>query len=329
MKSNDPLVSVIIASYNHQEFVKEAVVSVLNQSYANIQVIAVDDGSIDKSVQILRKIKDQRLKVISLKNNRQYHVRNLALKKAQGDFIAFQNSDDIWHKDKLMKQMAYIRKHKEVGAIFTEVEFINDKSNISEADWANGLLGIVNRKRIDWLKYFLENGNCLSISSSLVRRKIIDQVGVFNESLVQLSDFDLWIRVAAVSELYILNEKLTQIRVLKDRNLSAPTPETINRSTLEFAQVFHRYAEPLISRQLGTILPGKLRNKIQFEVLQQGRLIQKCWEVNTPAHILFAIQLADHLLENPSHRKILTLFLGISFIQNHFYIKSKLQLILT
>ena len=321
-----PLISVIIASYNHEKFVYDAVMSVLNQTYSNIEVIVVDDASTDKSINILKNINDKRLRVISLKNNRQYNVRNLALKKIKGEYVAFQNSDDLWQKDKLMRQMTYLDKHREVGAVFTGVELINEKGVIPKDNWAKELFRIENRKRVAWLKYFLEYGNCLCISSSLVRKKIIDKVGLFNESLIQLSDFDLWIRVVAVSELHILEDKLTQVRIIGNKNLSAPNPGMVNRSTFELAQILHRYIETPVVEQLGEIIPGKIRNKIPIKIIQQCRLIEKCWEINTPAHILFSIHLGDYLLESTTNRKLISCVFGNSFIKNHLYIKSKLRL---
>ena len=82
-----PLVSVILASYNHELFINQAIRSVLQQSYENIEVIMVDDGSTDQTVRHAKKIKDQRLVVVALKNNRQQHPRNFGLKKAVGKVL--------------------------------------------------------------------------------------------------------------------------------------------------------------------------------------------------------------------------------------------------
>ena len=99
----NPLVSVIIASYNHQDFVKEAVESVLNQGVKDIEVIVVDDGSSDNTPLVIRSIYDPRVRFIELKENRRQHTRNLALSLAKGKYIAFQNSDDVWKSGKLQK----------------------------------------------------------------------------------------------------------------------------------------------------------------------------------------------------------------------------------
>lgn len=323
---NNQLISVIIASYNHETFVKQAVESVLNQSLQNIQVIVVDDGSSDKTVKAIAQLKDKRLKIIQLRENRRFHPRNIGLTHSKGKYIAFQNSDDVWDICKLEKQLEYLEHHPKVGAVFTQVKLIDHNSQILKNSWAEHMFDTTNKNRIDWLRFFLRKGNCLCISSALVRKDILDRVGNFNESLVQLSDFDMWIRIAAVSDIYILPEKLTLMRIIKGKNFSGPSTQSINRANIELLQVLSRYSQEPIINQMGKIIPGKLKNFIPVKVIQQGRLIQKCWQIGSPVHLLFATQLGNDLLVNPQNRKILTTFFGTSFIRNYISIKGKVRL---
>ena len=323
---NKQLISVIIASYNHEAFVKQAVESVLDQSHQNIQVIVVDDGSTDKTAKIVAQIKDKRLKIIKLKENRRFHPRNIGLKSSKGEYIAFQNSDDVWDKLKLEKQLKYLEQHPKTGAVFTQVKIIDKNGKILQNSWADHIFDTANKNRIEWLKHFLIKGNCLCISSALVRKDILDRVGAFNESLVQLSDFDMWVRIAAVSEIYILPQKLTQMRIVKGKNFSGPSTQSINRGSIELLQVLRRYSQEPIINQMGKIIPGKLKSFIPSKIIQQGRLIQKCWQIGSPVHLLFATQLGNELLANPQNRQILTAFFGTSFIQNYISIKGKVKL---
>ena len=112
--SNLPLVSVILPSYNHVDFVREAIESVLNQSFQNLELIVVDDGSTDGTPEQIEKIKDHRIQLIRLETNRMQHPRNLALGLAKGRYIAFQNSDDVWLPDKLSAQVEFLNKHDDV-----------------------------------------------------------------------------------------------------------------------------------------------------------------------------------------------------------------------
>ena len=107
MICNGVLVSVIIPLYNRENTIRRAVDSILNQTYTNIEVLVVDDGSIDHSVQMLDKyIDDDRVKVFCQKQNRGANAaRNRGIREAKGEYIAFHDSDDAWVPDKLEKQL--------------------------------------------------------------------------------------------------------------------------------------------------------------------------------------------------------------------------------
>ena len=100
------LVSVLIPSYNHAPFVGRAVESVLAQTYSALEVIVVDDASTDGTATVVADIKDPRLRLIRNAKNGLRHPRNLALGLAQGKYVAFQNSDDVWLPEKLERQVA-------------------------------------------------------------------------------------------------------------------------------------------------------------------------------------------------------------------------------
>ena len=105
------LVSVIIPVYNSEKYVKEAIDSVLKQTYQNFEIIVVDDCSTDNSCQIIKKIDDQRIRLIKLDKNSGVAVaRNIAIENAKGQYIAFLDSDDIWLEDKLLQQIKQMRK---------------------------------------------------------------------------------------------------------------------------------------------------------------------------------------------------------------------------
>lgn len=325
--NSNPLISIIIASYNHEKFVTQAIESVLNQTYKNIEIIVIDDGSSDKTPSIVNKIKDNRLKLIKLYENRKYHPRNIGIEQSHGEFIAFQNSDDVWLPNKLAKQIEYLNKHQQVGAIFNQIKLIDENNKISNSSWATKLFTTKNRTRIQWLRQFFTAGNCLCISSSLIRKSILNEVGNFNESLFQLSDMDLWVRIAGISELYIFPEILSMMRITKNKNYSAPSISSLNRGNIELIQIFHRYSQKPIIDQIGKIFPGLFRSFISSNIIQQCRIIQKCWKLGGPVHILFAIQLADKLLEDAKNRNIITTFFGSSFIKNHILMKGQIGFI--
>ena len=110
-----PLVSVVLASYNHVNFIEQAVKTVLDQTMPDLELLIIDDGSTDGTPDVVEKIHDKRLTLIKLKPNRRYHPRNTGIKMAKGRYIAFQNSDDVWLPDKLKKQVEFMEKNKQKG----------------------------------------------------------------------------------------------------------------------------------------------------------------------------------------------------------------------
>jgi len=109
-----PLVSIITPLYNAAPFIAQTIASIQAQTYQNWEQIIVDDCSTDNSVDIVRALAalDDRIKLITLsRNSGAAHTRNIATEAAQGKFIAFLDSDDLWHAEKLQKQIAFMQKN--------------------------------------------------------------------------------------------------------------------------------------------------------------------------------------------------------------------------
>jgi hypothetical protein len=247
--SRNPLVSVILPSFNHASFVGEAVWSVLNQTFRDIELIVVDDGSSDGTADVVASIRDPRLTLIRLSENRAVHPRNLALSQARGRYIAFQNSDDTWVPGKLAAQLEVMEGGNQYAACFTAAEIIDENGQPASDTWADNIFTTVDRAATSWLRHFFDFGNCLPLPSAMVRRSDATRLGAFRASLVQLADFDLWIRLAALGEFHIIPERLTNIRIIEDVNISRPSLQGSRRSTIELATVLERYTEsPVIER---------------------------------------------------------------------------------
>lgn len=253
MNARPPLVSVIMAAYNHEAFVTRAAESVLGQSISDLELIVVDDGSPDATAERVAAIRDPRLRLVREARNRAVHPRNLGLSLARGQHVAFQNSDDEWLPGKLAAQLAAFRDEPGLAACFTAVEPIDANGAPLAGSWADGLFTTLNREPAAWLRQFFDRGNCLALPSVVVRRDQLVALGGFRASLVQLADLDLWVRLAAWGGLRVLPEKLTRMRILATANLSAPRPETHRRSAIEQVGVFERFLEPALLARFGEI----------------------------------------------------------------------------
>lgn len=307
-------VSVVIAAYNHQDFIVPAISSVLNQTFTDIEVIVVDDGSTDKTVQSAQTISDKRLQIYALEQNRAVHVRNLGISKSQSPYIAFQNSDDLWDPNKLQAQVEYLDSHPEVSACFTEVGFIDEKSKVKHHGWAQSAFTSENRPSSSWLRHFFDHGNCLCISSAVVRRASLEQVGGFLGSLVQLSDFDLWIRLAAVGELYIIPSQLTMMRIVAKKNFSFPSDKVTRRSQFELVTVLGQYVrEPVVSK-LAHIFPEIMKSADSD--ICMAALARYAWQKDLAPYALFADGVLATQLDHPDTRSKLVEHFGSSIISD-------------
>ena len=127
---NEPLVSVIMPAYNAERYIKESIASVLNQTYQNLELIIVNDCSADKTLEIVESIVEKDKRVVLLNNTTNLGCadsRNRALQVAKGEYIAFCDSDDIWEKEKIQKQLNHIRTQN-VDMVFTAYEMIDGES---------------------------------------------------------------------------------------------------------------------------------------------------------------------------------------------------------
>ena len=126
MTTNNSLVSIIINCFNGEKYLKEALVSVINQSYKNWEVIFWDNQSTDSSAKIFKSYNDKRFKYYyATQHTRLYEARNEAIKRSSGEFIAFLDTDDFWEKDKLELQIPLF-KDSEVGVVYGNLFIINE-----------------------------------------------------------------------------------------------------------------------------------------------------------------------------------------------------------
>ena len=228
------LVSVIIPSYNHERYIKDSIMSVLKQTYKNLEVFIMDDCSTDNSQTIIKKLKDPRLKIFcSKKNKGTVRTINELTNKCHGKYIGIIGSDDIWKEDKIEKQVEYLENHLDIGASFTSAEIIDEDGNLYVDDDAfnQNIFKIENMKRSERMRLFFEKGNHLCHSSSLIRKEVIDEIGLYDITYRQFHDFDYWVRLLNKYNIYIHNDKLVKYRRFKNskQNLSNNSFESMIR----------------------------------------------------------------------------------------------------
>lgn len=186
-------VSVIIPTFNRASFLKEALDSVLSQSYRDFELIVVDDGSTDSTRELVEGCQRSHLQSIKLiyiyqENQGVSAARNRGLKAARGEYIAFLDSDDLWVKDKLQIQMTWMEANPHTLVCYTDEIWIRWGKRINPMKKHQKYSGWIFEKCLPLC--------IISPSSILLRKEIFHKVGFFDETLPVCEDYDLWLRIA-------------------------------------------------------------------------------------------------------------------------------------
>lgn len=209
-------VSVIIPTYNRSGLVKEAIESVLNQSFTNLEIIVIDDGSIDDTGSVVKQITDNRIKYYYKDNGGRCTARNLGLIKATGEYIAFLDHDDIWPSNYLDTIIDHLEKNKDYDVAYTRIIVINPEGSKRE-------LGSPQRQQSGWLtKHFFDLSPCMLPSSSCFRASVWENVFWDEKLSIVAEDYDVFLRISAkskflfVSDTYVTKREQVDINVRND-----------------------------------------------------------------------------------------------------------------
>lgn len=241
-----PEISIILTSFNHAKYLRDAIDSVLVQSFEGYELIIWDDASSDESWAIINEYNDPRIRIFrNEKQMRGVWGINKAIKDvARGKYIAIHHSDDVWEPDKLEKQLAFLESHPEYGAVFTHVSLIDEDGNVfTQADHSYAkIFDQPNRNRYEWLRFFFLSGNALCHPSALIRKQSYDVCGTYRYGMAQLPDFDMWVRLCLKYDIYVLEDELVRFRIRDDEaNASGDKPETRIRIFFEYYQSLLSY----------------------------------------------------------------------------------------
>ena len=200
----EKLVSVIIPTYNRARTIGRSLKSVLEQTYQNIEVVIVDDGSTDDTIKVISEFKDARVRIVRHTHNKGANAaRNTGVKTASGEFIAFQDSDDEWLPDKLKEQMDVFQGAlQNVGVVYSELERAIGRHM--------HIFPLRNKKREGSLHDILMIENVVSLSTALIRRECLDKAGMFDESMPRLQDWDLFIRISRYYDFKIIEKPMVK-----------------------------------------------------------------------------------------------------------------------
>ncbi|WP_415397859.1 glycosyltransferase family 2 protein [Sulfurimonas sp. CS5] len=191
-------VSVVIPTYNRYKVLQRALASVYAQTHKPKEVIIIDDGSTDETSQIINLFPDAIY--IYQENSGVSSARNLGIKKAKYEWIAFLDSDDEWHPEKLQEHLVLHLSKSDLQMSYTDEKWVRDAKEVKLPKKYRKFGGHIFKESLS---------HCIiAPSSTIIHKDLLDKVGLFDENLEVCEDYDLWLRVAIKNEIGLINKKL-------------------------------------------------------------------------------------------------------------------------
>lgn len=251
--------SIITPSFNHGKYIEKSITSVVNQNYPNFEHIIMDGGSSDETVSILKKY--PHLKWFSEKDRGQSHAINKGLKIADGDIIAWLNSDDYYDKRTFQIVADYFSEHQDAMCLCGCLTYISeDDKDLFKVSGDN-----INFESL------IRNPDLIRQPATFWRRELLDAVGFIDESLHLVMDLDFFLRISKRYKIHFVNENLAFFRYYETNK----TLSSLKKQALEIMRIVHRYRFPapfsFYKFALGRYLDGLSDNNIAKKILSPLR----------------------------------------------------------
>lgn len=205
MTQSNPTVTVLIAMYNEARYIEEAVKSVLSQSYQDYEILIIDDGSTDRSGEIISKINDDRIRIVKKQNTGVAHSRKIGVESAKGKYIAILDADDLFMPNRLSSQVEYLNNNLMIGGIAGEAIFITQDDKV---------IGKTNNYRLasNYIEALASKETGFIHTSFMFRKNAMLSIGNYDEYFVQCEDLDLVLRLGEKYQVIILPEYNVKVR---------------------------------------------------------------------------------------------------------------------
>lgn len=215
-----PLVSIVMPTYNHADFLGKALKSVIDQTYKNWEVIIIDNHSTDETSTVINKFDDTRIKCLKIDNNGVLaKSRNLGINAAKGEWIAFLDSDDWWTEDKL--EICFDEIDENTDFVYHDLEVVNQsKTSLKKKIYKGRQLKKPILKNL--LIGAITEGNAIGQSSAMMRKNILTKIGGLdeNKNLVGSEDYNTWLRIAEITDQFKYVKKKLGYILIHENNVS-------------------------------------------------------------------------------------------------------------
>jgi glycosyltransferase involved in cell wall biosynthesis len=229
-----PRVSIIIPTYNRENFIGEAVASALGQDYQEIEVIVVDDGSTDGTEEVLATFHDPRLVCVRQDNAGRSLARNRAIGIARGEYITFLDSDDYYLPSKVGTQAAFLDANPEFGMAYMSAFCVDDDRRDLNMVYHASISGRI------YPHIAFYHPHTITLPNVMVRKEILEQIGEFDEAMERFEDIDLWRRIAKKTLIAGIDQIGCHVRTHVGNKLDSLDPERIVSAIDYYAQKIRR-----------------------------------------------------------------------------------------
>jgi len=217
MIKQQPLISVVMPVYNAEKYLKEAIESILNQTYKNFEFILINDASTDSSLEIINQFarKDKRIKFINNQENKGIaETRNIGIKLSKGKYIATHDADDISLKTRFQEQVDFLEKNPKCGVVGSFIKIFNNtkKNNFSIRKYS-----LKDKELRNKIFYY----SPIAQPASMIRKKALDKIGLYNQKYPPAEDLDLWFRIGSFYEFANIQKVLLLYRVSPESQTSS------------------------------------------------------------------------------------------------------------
>lgn len=276
-----PLFSIVIPCYNRERYILSAVSSALNQRDHHFEVIVVDDGSSDTSLELLANIKDARLRIVAKQHTNAPDTRNRCIIEANGEYLVWLDSDDILHENALSHYRVLLQRFPQTDVISCGMESLDgDKQYYS----------IFNYAPANWLSQ-LPNGNFIANPGSCVRRSLYGEVGGYDVTYLRAHDYEFWSRAVGRAKIAFTPHCNISYRLHDDNLTGMGKPTNTVYEYRIFENILKRY-------RLDKLFPGKTRKEIDAFIHDRRKMLYANTGIDNLTIVLDAINTSlDILLE--------------------------------
>ncbi|MBT9317524.1 glycosyltransferase [Leptothoe spongobia] len=287
-----PTITVAIPVYNGAKTIHATLESIIQQSFEDIEIVIIDDGSIDETVEIVRQVKDSRIRLISYPNQGLAASRNRGIQQSQCELISFIDADDLWTPDKLSEQLSILQANPRAAIAYSWTDCIDQVDRFFRRGSYLSVEGHVYDKLL--MGNFLDSG-----SNALFRKSVFAAVGQFDESLKAAEDWDMFLRIA-VDHTFVVVPKVQVLYRLSPQSMSAHLERQESESRRVLTQAFAR--KPGLSWQTKRKSLAQMYRYLTFKALENCSTRQQA--------LITAKYLGQAIYQDPVQLKPIRLFLS-------------------